>query len=63
MEDEELDMQAALEESKRTAKAERRRIRDNERSAFAEDASSLSSDSDSDNEETMPGVQPPLIHN
>ena len=64
MEDEELDLQAALVESKRTAKAERRRIRHMERSAFADDASSLSSDEDSDDEDqTMAGVQPPLITN
>ena len=48
-------MQAALKESKKAAKAERRKTRDNERSAFADEispeGSSLSSDSESSNEE------------
>ena len=46
-EDEDQEMQAALKDSEKTAKAERRKIRDNERSAFADEispeASSLSS--------------------
>ena len=46
-EDEDQEMQAALKDSEKTAKTERRKIRDNERSAFADEispeASSLSS--------------------
>jgi hypothetical protein len=67
VEDEDNDLQTAIEASKRTARAEKRMRRDSERSALAEDispdASSLSSDEDRDDEQTMPGVQPPLITN